>query len=437
MDMLETFKSHLDNHFQFLKNGNLLVACSGGVDSVVLVHLLHGLRYKFAIAHCNFTLRGSESDGDQDFVAQLAEDLNVPLFVERFDTRKYATSHKLSTQMAARELRYRWFEEIRKEQQFDYLITAHHADDDLETFFINLSRGTGLRGLVGIPEINEAIVRPLLKCSRHQIMTYAKQTKLFWREDSSNVSTEYLRNKLRIEVLPQFKAVTPDTFQNFLTTQQHLKQSQSLIDDYMALVYNLVISEVADGYRIDIAKILELPNTEALLYELLHPFGFTAWQDVTNLLTAQTGKKVTSKTHRLVKNRDALMLTEIPLKDFVTYTIGEGVTSIEMPIKLTFTRVSEFKVTNTHTVYVDEDVLQFPLQLRKWEEGDYFYPFGMKGKKKVSKFFKDEKLSLVNKEKTWLLCSQDQIVWVVGHRLDDRFKMTPTTDKLLKIALHQ
>ena len=435
--MLENFKKHLNTHFQFLKDAKLLVACSGGVDSVVLVHLLHELQYNFAIAHCNFALRGRESDGDQVFVEQLAKNCNVSFFTERFDTKKYATNHKISTQMAARELRYHWFEQLLRSESLDYLLTAHHADDDLETFFINLSRGTGLRGLTGIPEINENVVRPLLQCSRRQIMQYAKQQHLFWREDSSNATTDYLRNKLRIEVLPQYKAVAQDTFQNFLNSQQHLKQSQSLIEDYMALVYNLVILEVPDGYQINIEKISELPNTTALLYELLHPFGFTAWNDVTNLLTAQAGKQVASQTHRLVKDRDSLLLTEIPVVEHSTYEISEGDMSLETPIHLQFERVSHFKITNTHTVYVDVDVLKFPLQLRKWEEGDYFYPFGMKGKKKVSKFFKDEKLSLVDKEKTWLLCSDNQIVWIVGHRLDDRFKKTAATTNLLKISLVQ
>ena len=433
--MLANFKKHLSAHFKFLEKGKLLVACSGGVDSVVLAHLLHELDFSIALAHCNFALRGNESEGDAVFVKELSNKLDCPVYIQEFDTKKYASRRKVSTQMAARELRYQWFQQLLDAENYDYLLTAHHADDNLETFFINLSRGTGLRGLVGMPEKNEMIVRPLLTCSRKQIMGYAKQQQLFWREDSSNATTEYLRNKFRIEVLPRFKAVSENAFQNFLTSQAHLKQSQALIEDYMALVYNLVVSETLHGYRIDIPKILELPNTEALLYELLHPFGFTAWDDISSLLTAQSGKKIASNTHRLVKDRTFLLLTEIPSSGPMSFDIPLGTQHIKTPIQLYFEESTTFQVTNSHTVFVDAEKLQFPLQLRKWEEGDVFYPFGMKGKKKVSKFFKDEKLSLVDKENAWLLYSQDEIVWVVGYRLDDRFKMTPNTTRLLKISL--
>lgn len=309
--MLTNFKKHIEENFSFLKGKKSLIACSGGVDSVVLTHLIKNLNLEIALAHCNFSLRGEESDGDEQFVVALAENLDVPIFSETFDTHKYADEQKVSTQMAARTLRYNWFEEILSNFSYDYLLTAHHLDDDLETFFINLSRGTGLNGLTGIPKKNQKVVRPLLNFSREEIVDYAEANKLKWREDSTNQKTDYLRNKLRLEVIPQFKETNENLLKNFKKTQDNLIASQNLIDDYMSLVYKLVISKKSDSYHLNIQKLRELPHTEELLYELLKDFGFTGWNDVSNLLDAQTGKQVLSKTHRLLKNRDELILTEV------------------------------------------------------------------------------------------------------------------------------
>ncbi|MAZ72091.1 MAG: tRNA lysidine(34) synthetase TilS [Flavobacteriaceae bacterium] len=433
--MLSEFKTHLAANFPFMENSQILIACSGGLDSVVLTQLLFKLKYNIAIAHCNFSLRGKESDEDALFTENVAEILDIPFHSETFNTKAYAKEHKLSTQMAARELRYVWFQEVAKNFNYAYILTAHHADDDLETFFINLSRGTGLRGLTGIPKQNEKVVRPLLNFSRDEILTYAKENNLYWREDSSNTKTDYLRNQLRLEVLPGFKKVTDKPLQNFRKTQEHLQASQALVEDYMALVYNLVISEIEEGYSINVAKISELPNTEAVLYELLHPFGFSAWEDVVNLLQAQTGKEVFSASHRLLRNRNELILTEIvENSEKNEFFIKKNQQQINNPIQLSLIPTEKIGHIDTTTVYVDADKLNYPLQLRKWQEGDVFQPFGMKGKKKLSKFFKDEKLSLVAKQKVWLLCSDNQIVWVVGHRLDDRFKITQLTKSILKIS---
>lgn len=433
--MLSEFKKHILTHFPYLENAKLIVACSGGLDSVVLTHLLDELKYTIAIAHCNFSLRGRESDEDALFTENLAKKLQIPFHAETFDTKTYAKDHKLSTQMAARELRYQWFGEVAQNFGYAYVLTAHHADDDLETFFINLSRGTGLKGLTGIPSKNKNIIRPLLHFSRAAILKYAKAKNLYWREDSSNAKTDYLRNELRLEVLPKFKKVSEKALQNFKKTQEHLQASQALVEDYMALVYNLVISEIEDGYSIDVMKISELPNTEALLYELLHPFGFTAWEDVFNLLKAQTGKEVLSASHSLLRNRNELILKEnIEGPARKVYFIKKNQKEINNPIKLQFNPTEKMGNFEKTTVYLDADKLTYPLQLRKWQEGDVFQPFGMKGKKKLSKFFKDEKLSLIAKQKVWLLCSDNTIVWVIGHRLDDRFKITPKTKQLLKIT---
>ncbi|MAL60010.1 MAG: tRNA lysidine(34) synthetase TilS [Flavobacteriaceae bacterium] len=434
--MLKAYKHHIEDSFPFLKEGQLLVACSGGLDSVVLAHILRELGFKIGLAHCNFYLRGNESDEDEAFVIDLAEKWNVPVFTETFNTKEYAATHKLSTQMAARELRYAWFEELLKDFKYDYILTAHHADDNLETFLINLSRGTGLRGLTGITEQNDKIIRPLLPFSREEIFNFAKKEKLFWREDSSNASSDYLRNELRHEVIPPFKKATKGLLKSLQKTQRNLQQTEALVSDYLVLVRNLVMEETSQGFEISIVKLKELPNPDALLYELLSPFQFTAWEDISGLLHAQSGKQVLASNYRVIKDREVLIITKIPSEEKkVSKFISENETQIDSPLKMSFFPTDKMGYIDTNTVYVDASKISYPLVLRRWEEGDVFQPFGMKGKKKLSKFFKDEKLSLASKEQIWILLSNNQIVWVVGYRMDDRFKITPKTDKILKIAV--
>ena len=434
--LLTNFKNHISNTFPALKGKKILIACSGGLDSVVLSRLFKELNYDISLAHCNFSLRGKESDEDEKFVILLADKLSIPIFNKKFNTKAYKIKHKLSTQVAARQLRYQWFEEVCTEHSFDYLATAHHLDDDLETFLINLSRGTGLRGLIGIPLINEKIIRPFLNFPRADILQYAKEKNSPWREDSSNQTSDYLRNKLRIEVIPRLKEVDHNLLNGFHQTQKYLNDSMALVNDYMALIKNLVVDETEDGFEIDVLKLQDLPNTNALLYELLAPFGFTAWDDISDLLTAQSGKQIFSESHRILKNRKSLLLVE---NSFVhneeTYTIKESDTGIDTPINLKIEQVDKTSDYTPSIVYLDLQKLNFPLQLRKWREGDSFYPFGMKGKKKLSKFFKDEKLSLVAKEKTWVLTSGNHIVWIVGMRSDHRFKVENQTKKILKITV--
>ena len=420
--MLTNFKNHISNTFPALKGKRILIACSGGLDSVVLSRLFKELNYDISLAHCNFSLRGKESDEDENFVILLADKLSIPIFNKKFNTKAYKIKHKLSTQVAARQLRYQWFAEICAEHSFDYLATAHHLDDDLETFLINLSRGTGLKGLIGIPLINDKIIRPFLNFPRADILQYAKENNCPWREDSSNQTSDYLRNKLRIEVIPRLKEVDHNLLNGFHQTQKYLNDSMALVNDYMTLIKNLVVSETEDGFEIDVLKLQDLPNTNALLYELLAPFGFTAWDDISDLLTAQSGKQIFSESHRILKNRKSLLLVE---NNFVhneaTFTIKESDTGIDTPINLKIEHVDKILGYTPRIVYLDFQKLSFPLQLRKWREGDSFYPYGMKGKKKLSKFFKDEKLSLIAKEKTWVLSSGNRIVWIVGIRSDYRF----------------
>lgn len=437
--MLEIFKGHINNNLNFLKETKLLIAISGGLDSVVLAHLCHELNLKISLAHCNFNLRGTESDADEDFVLQLAEDLELEVFIENFDTETFAQDHKLSIQMAARALRYHWFQELAEQLHFDYILTAHHADDNLETFLINLSRGTGLDGLTGIPETNGRIIRPLLNFSREDLEHFALEHQIKWREDSSNASTKYLRNKLRHDVIPVLKEINPQLLQNFKETQTHLQDSKAIINDSIETVLKRVVTRMSENeIHFSIAKIKELSHPRAYLFEILKEYQFTEWLDVLDLLDAQTGKQVLSKSHSLLKNRDELILSHITTEENrEAITVLETDKSVKTALgNLTFEITERFDMSHSSTIYVDKDLLKYPLTVRKWEKGDYFYPFGMESKKKLSKFFKDEKLSMLEKENVWVLSSQQDIVWVLNYRADNRFKITNNTQQILKISLH-
>ena len=432
--MLSEFKKHIETNFPKLRTQSFLLACSGGLDSVVLTHLCQKAKLDFSLAHCNFNLRGSESDGDEVSVKRLARDLMLKLFVTHFDTNGYVIKNKVSVEMAARELRYAWFAEIMNENDFKTLVTAHHADDDLETFIINLSRGTGIEGLKGIPAKNSGIARPLLPFSRAQILSYAKEEKLHWREDSSNQETVHLRNKIRHEVVPKLKELHPTFLENFKMTQSYLADTTLMLLDYVAFLKSSLFLAEKDIIRIDITELLKLHPIKHYLYELFHDYGFRAWDDVENLLTGISGKEVRSKTHRLVKDRDHLLLEELHAKENASFLIEEGDSSVEDPIKLHIVEVDSIRETGDNILYLDKSALKYPMVVRKWKKGDYFYPFGMTGKKKLSKYFKDEKIDIISKEKQWLLCSEDAIVWVIGRRADNRFKVKEDTAQIARFT---
>ena len=433
--MLETVKCHIEKKFPFLIGKNILVACSGGIDSVVLVRILKELKFNISLAHCNFSLRGIESDEDEKFVISIADKLSIPIFNTKFDTKQFKEINKVSTQMAARELRYHWFDELCKKHSFDFIATGHHLDDEIETFLINLTRGTGIRGLIGIPETNHKVIRPLLMISRNDIYEYAIKNNITWREDHSNTDTDYLRNKFRLNVIPSLRQTNTNFLKGFQKTTTHLKTSLSLVNDYMELIKKLVFIVKETSIEIDILKLKGLPNTNYLIYELLFPYGFTNWGDIIDLLDAQTGKKIFSKKYRLLKNRNFLILdqkSQINIKSH--FYINEGDKILKKPFFLSINKVEEILDYTPNNLYLDFDKLVFPLKLRPWEDGDYFFPFGMKGKKKLSKFFKDEKLSLISKEKIWVLLSENNIIWVVGMRSDERFKVDDETKHILKIT---
>ena len=437
--MLSRLKNHLSENLPFLENKKLLLAVSGGIDSMVLAHLFNNLGYDIQLAHCNFNLRGEESDGDEQFVRRFAAQNNIKIFVTGFNTKVFASDAKVSIQIAARQLRYAWFEELLQNNNLDYLLTAHHLDDAIETFLINFTRGTGLQGLTGIPQENGSIIRPLLPFSRNDIEAYAKENSIQWREDSSNASDKYLRNKLRHDVVPVLKALNPSFDASFLQTLTNLQQAQSLIEDASVMVYRQVVEDINNQKHFNISQLKRLPNYKAYLYQWLSPFGFTAWDDVYNLTNAQSGKYIISRNYRLLKDRGNLILEALSESNCEVYEISEIEQKTTNPIGLKLEKVGFFEQNATkNVIFVNNELIKFPLFVRRWQEGDYFYPSGMNGqKKKVSKYFKDEKLSLSEKEKTWLLCSENDIIWIIGHRADNRFKAEKNTTQILKITFLQ
>ena len=441
--MLLKLQQHISEKFPFLKDKKLLIAISGGLDSVVLTQLLFILKFDISLAHCNFKLRDEESDLDALFVEELAQNLNVAFFTTSFDTEKFAKDNKQSTQIAARNLRYDWFHEISLQNNFDFVLTAHHADDNLETFLINFTRGSGLDGFTGIPEVHKNIARPLLIFSREEILNFAIENAIVWREDQSNASTKYIRNKIRHQILPVLKEINPSLLDTFAKTTKNLQESKQIIEDRIQeikpkILYPFGMEEVKESFEIEIQEINKLSNPKAYLFELLKPYNFTEFNDIVNLLTAQSGKKVFSRTHQLLKNRASLLLTKVNKKESSSiYYIEENETAITSPISLRLSNGFKELIKDENTIYVSKAKLTFPLILRKWKNGDSFYPVGMVGRKKVSKYFKDEKFSLLEKEQTWLLCNNDQsLIWILGKRQDNRFDTSVKNENTLRIHLN-
>lgn len=434
--MLKEFSTYFHENYTLDSSHKIAVATSGGVDSMVLCQLLLELGVSFVVLHCNFHLRGADSDGDASLVKEFAEKNNLDFEQVDFQTRSYAAENKISIQMAARELRYDWFHKIRKEKEIDWIATAHHLDDDIETVLINLGRGTGIRGMAGIPDKSNGFIRPLLGFTKEQIITFAKEYAVKWREDESNQETDYLRNYLRLKVIPDWKKQVPDLAVGFVNSKKHINQSIEIQKDYLQLVKNKVWSESDFGIQIDLKKLQKFPNIPVLLYELLFSYGFSEWDDVYNLMESQTGKMVLSPTHRLIKDRNKFILAENKTNpNFSPVLLQNSQQLKSLSDVLKKINAKAFKLETNRTIFVSEKKLRFPLVLRLWKPGDFFYPTGMTGKKKLSKYFKDQKYSIIEKEAIWVLCSEDKIVWVVGHRMDRRFSPKKSEEAKIKISI--
>jgi tRNA(Ile)-lysidine synthase len=414
----------------FVREDKLILGISGGADSVCLMHVFLELGYSFELAHCNFNLRGEESDADEYFVKDLAKEHQLKIHVKQFDTLVYAAENKISTQMAARDLRYAWFEKLRIKSSAKYLAIAHHANDDVETFFINLVRGSGLKGFLGIKEKNNAIVRPLLLVSRLEIEQYLKDRGLVFREDSSNASVKYLRNKIRHELIPLLAQMNP-------SIQQTVKDEMRILEG-VAQIYASKVEEVRKDLtqekngivQLEISALLALNPLHSYLYELLSAYGFYAVEAISKALQGQSGKQFFSSTHQLVVDRENIFISLLN-KENEVFEITEKTISLVYPLEINFKFMTDKTIIYDNNIaQLDIEKLKFPLTLRKWKQGDKFMPLGMKKFKKLSDFFIDSKFSIIDKQEQWLLCSGVDIVWVLGCRIDERYKLESNTKKV-------
>lgn len=401
----------------------ILVALSGGADSVALLRILLSLGYTCEAAHCNFHLRGEESDRDEKFVRQLCAGLGVPLHTISFDTIRYASEHHISIEMAARELRYEWFAGLKKECPATAIAVAHHKDDSVETMLLNLIRGTGINGLLGIRPRNGDIIRPLLCVGRQEITDYLNRIGQEYMTDSTNSQDEYTRNKIRLHLLPLMREINPSVTESLITTANYLNEAAQLYNKGIARGRDRVLTD--EG--IDIDGLLREPAPCALLFEILHPLGFNSAQikDIFAGLHSQSGKQFVSNSGwRVIKDRKLLLIKE-----------STAVETAEPPFSL-IKEEQEYTPAfiiprEKEIACFDADKLSGVLSVRKWQHGDVFIPFGMQGKKKVSDYLTDRKFSLLRKEQQWVLCCNDRIAWLIGERTDNRFRIDSTTRRVV------
>ncbi|MDZ4795568.1 MAG: tRNA lysidine(34) synthetase TilS [Bacteroidota bacterium] len=459
MSLLKRFIGEVKQRNLFSTKDKLLIAVSGGVDSVVLCELCKQAGYDFIIAHCNFKLRGEESERDEAFVKELGKKYVVEVFVQSFDTNAYATEHKLSTQEAARELRYNWFEKIvrnneagvwsrepgvgilnPKPQTRNFLLTAHHADDNNETLLMNFFRGTGLQGLTGIPASIKYIRRPLLHFSKEELLAFAKEHQLEFVEDSSNQSSKYTRNFFRNEIIPAISKFYPQVKDNLQDNIRRFSEIEKL--------YRFSIGELTKKLCLLKGKEIHIPvrqlmgyHNKALIYEIISPYGFNDKQveEVVKLADSDSGKYIQApgNNYRIIKHRHWFIISPVTSTESDIIIIEAGDKGIDFALgKLTIATSSQLQPsTSAEMVSLDAKAIQFPLLLRKRKIADYFYPLGMKKKKKLNRFVIDQKLSKTEKENLWVIESNLRIIWVVGHRIDERFKITPLTSQVLRLHL--
>jgi tRNA(Ile)-lysidine synthase len=468
MSLLQRFIDNIQNENLFQKKDHLLLAVSGGVDSVVLCELCKQADFNFEIAHCNFQLRGEESERDEVFVQSLGEKYSAKVFIKKFDTEKYAEEKKISIQVAARELRYEWFEELivsltnnRQPTTNSYsetsyivhctshIVTAHHANDTIETLLMNFFKGTGIKGLQGILPKQRKIIRPLIFVKKEEILSFAKENNLSFVEDSSNLSDKYTRNYFRNQLIPSIQKVFPEVEENLLNNIERFKETEILYQQAIHLHKKKLLEYKGNEIHIPVLKLLKAEPLKTIIYEIIKEYDFTAHQtdEVLHLLKSESGKYISSSTHKIIKDRKWIIITSNNTREASNILIHKNDKKIvfengELEIKEPGKELS--LSTENSIATLDADSIIFPLLLRKWKQGDYFYPLGMQnlpagrpGKKKLSRFFIDQKLSLTEKEKIWVIESNKRIIWIVDKRIDDRFKVTARTTNVLKIIFNE
>ena len=466
MSLLKEFIKNIEQQNLFQKNDYLLLAVSGGADSVALCELCFQAGFHFEIAHCNFQLRGEESERDEKFVLQLGEKYWTKVHEKKFNTTDYAAQNKISIQVAARELRYQWFDELLKDVDHQpstdngksasnnlhpvscilhpasYLLTAHHANDNMETLLMNFFKGTGIKGLQGIMSKQKKIIRPLLFAKREEILSFIKENNLEFVEDSSNNSDKYTRNYFRHQLIPSIQKVFPQVEENLLNSIERFGEMGILYNQSVSFHKKKLLEQKGNEIHIPVLKLLKTKPLKTIIYEIIRDYGFTAHQidDAVSLLNAESGKFISSPTHKILKNRNWIIIAPVNSMEAQHILIEE--TDREISFEQGKLKLKRHAATN-EKLPAEKDIatldlknISFPLLLRKWKRGDYFYPLGMQGKKKLSKFFIDQKLSLTEKEKIWVLESDKKILWIIGQRIDDRFKVSEKTKHVLQISFH-
>ena len=441
--MIVKFRKFLQENDLFNPSDTILLSVSGGIDSMVMTHLFHRTGFSIAIAHCNFTLRGRDSAEDEQFVEEYAKSKQIRFHSTRFQTKQHARSHNISVQMAARKLRREWCEQLLQEHDYSYYATAHHLNDQTETFFINLFRGTGIAGIHGILPKKGKLIHPMMFTWKKDIIRYARVNRVPYRLDKSNLKTDYERNTIRHKVIPVLKEINPDFEVIMSQNIQHFRNAEYIYRQQIEKVSREIVEDLNSKKRIQISKLEQLKMARTYLYEILIEFDFNiaVINDIFRTLSAESGKMFHSPTHRLIIDRGFLLIekTENSTNEKKAYEINDIESDIKEPLPLSLTQVSKSAIDSIPedpaVAMIDMDLLTFPLILRKWEKGDFFYPLGMNNRKLLSDFFIDSKFSIFQKENTWLLTSQGAIIWVIGHRIDNRFKITEKTRSILRIDL--
>ncbi|MDR1762366.1 MAG: tRNA lysidine(34) synthetase TilS [Dysgonamonadaceae bacterium] len=440
MKTLQTVKRYIAKNRLLDEGGSLVAGLSGGADSVVMLFVLNRLGYRCTAAHCNFHLRGAESERDEHFAADFAASLGLPFVKADFDARAEAEKRGISIEMAARELRYRWFEEIRQRENASAIAVAHHSGDSVETVLLNLIRSTGISGLTGIRPRNGFIIRPLLCLTKQKILDFAKAENLDFVTDSTNLEDEFTRNKIRLQVIPLLETLNPSVKEAVLQTAGNLAEAEKVISAELLKARNSAFD--AENGLIDIARLKNFSSPELLLFDILKDYGFNRETliDIENALDSRSGKEFFSPSHRLVKDRGKLILTKRKVAVNKEFTIEKETSMIEIPhffnIKLEKKERENFAIDKSKSAAcLDFDKLQFPLTLRKWQAGDKFKPLGMNGFQKLSDFFNNNKISIPEKENIWVLTSGADIVWIVGFRIDERYKMTEKTKNIFFLKI--
>jgi tRNA(Ile)-lysidine synthase len=419
----------------------LLLAVSGGRDSMAMAHLFLSCKIDFVVAHCNFQLRGDDALADEALVKNWCSENNIPFYVQRFDTKKESELLKAGIQETARKLRYDWFQQLATQHNFQFIATAHHANDTVETLLINLFKGTGINGLQGIPQQNGNIIRPLLFANREDINTYITENHIPYRDDLSNKEDKYLRNAVRLHIVPTIEKYFPNANKQLLESIHRFQQADALYNQAVTQKTKKLIEKRGNDFYIPVLKLQKVQPLEALCYELFKPFGFTGNQtpQLINLISASSGKQLFSATHRVIKDRNFLIITSLKTTEATFLSIENLPKTIETEGKIfqfsTITNTSDFTKTPDEAC-LDLTKITLPLTLRKWRQGDYFYPLGMgMKKKKLSRFFIDQKIPLHDKENIWVITAAQKILWVCGYRIDERFKLTEKSTAVLKIKM--